>query len=203
VSGGAKTHAVVLAALAQAMESHDPSIKGHSARVSSLAEVIARRLGWKSTGLSALHLGGLLHDVGKLNLDEAVLRKPGPLDDREYGEIRRHPLAGARLVRSYEKLRPALPCILFHHERWDGSGYPTGRFCEQIPHGARIVAVVDAFDAMTSNRPYRAPLPLQSALAELGRGAGTQFDPTIVRAFFRAWSEGELDRFLPDERLSA
>jgi putative nucleotidyltransferase with HDIG domain len=203
VSGGAKTHAVVLAALAQAIESHDPSIRGHSARVSSLAEVIARRLGWKSTGLSALHLGGLLHDVGKLNLDEAVLRKPGPLDDREYGEIRRHPVAGARLVRSYQQLRPALPCILFHHERWDGSGYPTGRFCEQIPHGARIVAVVDAFDAMTSNRPYRAPLPLQGALAELRRGAGTQFDPTVVRAFFRAWSEGDLGRFLPDERLSA
>jgi putative nucleotidyltransferase with HDIG domain len=203
VNEGAKTHAVVLAALAQAIESHDPSIEGHSARVSSLAEVIARRLGWKSTGLSALHLGGLLHDVGKLNLDEAVLRKPGPLDDREYGEIRRHPVAGARLVRSYQQLRPALPCILFHHERWDGSGYPTGRFCEQIPHGARIVAVVDAFDAMTSNRPYRAPLPLQGALAELRRGAGTQFDPTVVRAFFRAWSEGDLGRFLPDERLSA
>jgi putative nucleotidyltransferase with HDIG domain len=194
---------VVLAALAQAIESHDPAIEGHSARVSSLAEVIARRLGWKSTGLSALHLGGLLHDVGKLNLDEAVLRKPGPLDDREYFEIRRHPLAGARLIRSYEELRPALPCILFHHERWDGSGYPTGRLCEQIPQGARIVAVVDAFDAMTSFRPYRAPLPLQNALAELRRGAGTQFDPTVVRTFLRAWSEGELDRFLPDERLSA
>jgi HD-GYP domain-containing protein (c-di-GMP phosphodiesterase class II) len=203
VSGGAKTHAVVLTALAQAIESHDPSIKGHSARVSSLAEVIARRLGWRSTGLRALHLGGLLHDVGKLNLDEAVLRKPGPLDDREYGAIRRHPLAGARLIRSFEQLRPALPYILFHHERWDGDGYPTGRFCEQIPIGARIVAVVDAFDAMTSNRPYRTPLPLQSALAELRRGAGTQFDPSVVRAFLRAWSEGELDRFLPDERLSA
>ena len=203
MSGGAKTLAVVLAALARAIESHDPSIEGHSARVSSLAEVIARRIGCKSTGLGALHLGGLLHDVGKLNLDEAVLRKPGPLDDREYCEIRRHPLAGARLIRSYEELRPALPCILFHHERWDGSGYPTGRFCEQIPQGARIVAVVDAFDAMTSNRPYRAPLPLQSALAELKRGAGTQFDPTVVRAFLRAWNDGELDRLLPDERLSA
>jgi HD-GYP domain-containing protein (c-di-GMP phosphodiesterase class II) len=203
VSGGAKTHAVVLTALAQAIESHDPSIKGHSARVSSLAEVIARRLGWKSTGLSALHLGGLLHDVGELNLDEAVLRKPGPLDDREYCEIRRHPLAGARLMRSFEQLRPALPYILFHHERWDGDGYPTGRFCEQIPLGARIVAVVDAFDAMTSNRPYRTPLPLQSAFAELRRGAGTQFDPSVVRTFLRSWSEGELDRFLPDERLSA
>jgi HD-GYP domain-containing protein (c-di-GMP phosphodiesterase class II) len=148
-------------------------------------------------------MGGLLHDVGKLNLDEALLLKPGPLDAREYDEIRRHPLAGARLIRSFEALRPALPYILFHHERWDGSGYPTGRFYEQIPLGARIVAVVDAFDAMTSTRPYRAPLPLRSALAELNRGAGTQFDPTVVRAFFGAWSDGELDRFVPEERLSA
>jgi HD-GYP domain-containing protein (c-di-GMP phosphodiesterase class II) len=100
-------------------------------------------------------------------------------------------------------LRPALPYFLFHHERWDGCGYPTGRVCEQIPLGARIVAVVDAFDAMTSNRPYRARLPLQSALAELNRGAGTQFDPTVVRAFFGAWNDGELDRFVPEERLSA
>jgi HD-GYP domain-containing protein (c-di-GMP phosphodiesterase class II) len=148
-------------------------------------------------------MGGLLHDVGKLNLDEALLLKPGPLDAREYDEIRRHPLAGARLIRSFEALRPALPYILFHHERWDGSGYPTGRFYKQIPLGARIVSVVDAFDAMTSTRPYRAPLPLQSALAELNGGAGTQFDPSVVRAFFGAWSGGELDRFLPEERLSA
>jgi putative two-component system response regulator len=148
-------------------------------------------------------MGGLLHDVGKLNLDEALLRKPGPLDAREYDEIRRHPLAGARLIRSFEALRPALPYILFHHERWDGSGYPTGRFYEQIPLGARIVAVVDAFDAMTSTRPYRAPLPLGSALAELNRSTGTQFDPTVVRAFFGAWNDGELDRFVPEERLSA
>jgi HD-GYP domain-containing protein (c-di-GMP phosphodiesterase class II) len=194
---------VVLAALAQAIESHDPFTRGHSARVCSLGSVIARRLGWTRKRLSALHMGGLLHDVGKLNLDEALLLKPGPLDAREYDEIRRHPLAGARLIRSFEALRPALPYILFHHERWDGSGYPTGRFCEQIPLGARIVAVVDAFDAMTSNRPYRAPLPLQSAFAELNRGAGTQFDPTVVRAFFGAWNDGELGRFVPEERLSA
>jgi HD-GYP domain-containing protein (c-di-GMP phosphodiesterase class II) len=194
---------VVLAALAQAIESRDPYTGGHADRVSALAEVVARRLGWTRSRLGALRLGALLHDVGKLNLDDALLQKPGPLDEREFSEIKRHPLAGARLIRSFRSLRPALPYILFHHERWDGQGYPTGRSREQIPLGARIVAVVDAFDAMISERPYRPPLSVRGALAEIQRGSGTQFDPDVVRAFLRAWSEGELDPFFPEERLSA
>ncbi len=194
---------MVLTALSQAIEARDPYTRGHSERVSMLAQVVARRLGWKTSRLGALRLGALLHDVGKLNLDDAVLRKPGPLDEREFGEVKRHPQAGARLIRGFENLRPALPYVLFHHERWDGHGYPTGRSREQIPLGARIVAVVDAFDAMISMRPYRRALPVSSALAELERGAGTQFDPGVVRAFLSAWTAGELDRLLPDERLSA
>jgi HD-GYP domain-containing protein (c-di-GMP phosphodiesterase class II) len=194
---------VVLAALSQAIEARDPYTRGHSERVSSLAQVVARRLGWKSSRLGAVRLGALLHDVGKLNLDDAVLRKPGPLDDREFGEIKRHPLAGARLIRGIHPLRPALPYILFHHERWDGAGYPTGRSREQIPLGARIVAVVDAFDAMISMRPYRPPLSVRAAVEEVRAGAGTQFDPGVVHAFLALWNEGELERFLPDERLTA
>jgi HD-GYP domain-containing protein (c-di-GMP phosphodiesterase class II) len=194
---------VVLAGLAKAIESRDPYARGHSARVSALAEIVARRLGWRSSRIAGLRLGGLLHDVGKLNLDDAVLRKPGPLNEREYAEIKRHPQAGARMIRGLKQLRPALPYVLFHHERWDGNGYPSGRSREQIPAGARIVAVVDAFDAMISNRPYRAPLAVGTALAEIDRNAGSQFDPAVVRAFLAAWAEGELDRFLPDHRLSA
>jgi HD-GYP domain-containing protein (c-di-GMP phosphodiesterase class II) len=194
---------VVLTALSQAIEERDPYTRGHSDRVSALAEVVARRLGWKHARFGALRLGAELHDVGKLNVDGAILRKPGPLDESEYLEIKRHPLDGARLIRRLEPLRPALPYILFHHERWDGGGYPSGRSREQIPVGARIVAVTDAFDAMTSLRPYRAPLPLGTALAEVDAGAGAQFDPGVVRAFLGAWSDGELDRYLPDERLSA
>ncbi len=190
-------------ALSQAIEARDPYTRGHSGRVAELAVVVARRLGWKDSRFNALRLGGLLHDVGKLNLDGSILRKAGPLSEREYGEIRRHPLAGARLIRGFEALRPALPYILFHHERWDGSGYPSGRSREQIPMGARIIAVADAFDAMISFRPYRAPLTRRRALAEIADGAGTQFDPVVVRAFLAAWSDGELDRFVPDERLSA
>jgi HD-GYP domain-containing protein (c-di-GMP phosphodiesterase class II) len=181
---------VVLTALSHAIEARDPYTRGHSVRVSAIAEVIARRLGWRSSRLAALQLGGQLHDVGKLSLDFAVLHKPGPLDQREQTEIRRHPAAGARLIRPFEPLRPALPYVLFHHERWDGAGYPSGRSCEQIPPGARILTVADAFDAMISNRPYRTALPVNRALAEVRDCAGTQFDPAVVRAFLAAWAEG-------------
>ena len=182
---------MVLTALSHAIEARDPYTRGHSARVSALAEVIARRLGWRPSLLEALRLGGQLHDVGKLNLDAAVLNKPGPLDDHERDHIRRHPLAGARLIRRFVPLRPALPYVLFHHERWDGTGYPSGRAQQQIPPGARILTVADAFDAMISNRSYRPALTISSALAEVRECAGTQFDPAVVRAFLAAWAEGE------------
>jgi HD-GYP domain-containing protein (c-di-GMP phosphodiesterase class II) len=182
---------VVLTELSRAIEARDPYTRGHSARVSAIAEVIARRLGWRNSRLAGLRLGGQLHDVGKLNLDGTILRKPGPLDDQERIEVRRHPLAGARLIRPFASLRPALPYVLFHHERWDGKGYPSGRSREQIPPGARVLAVADAFDAMTSTRPYRAALPAEQAIAEVRDCAGSQFDPAVVRAFLAAWAEGD------------
>lgn len=185
---------MVLTALSHAIETRDPYTRGHSARVSVVAEVIAGRLGWRSSRLDALRLGGQLHDVGKLNLNSTVLHKPGPLDDRERLEVRRHPLAGARLIRPFASLRPALPYVLFHHEHWDGNGYPSGRSREQIPLGARILALADAFDAMTSNRPYRQALPVTSALAEVRECAGTQFDPSVVHAFLAAWAGGAFDQ---------
>jgi HD-GYP domain-containing protein (c-di-GMP phosphodiesterase class II) len=186
-----KVPRVVLTALSQAIEARDPYTRGHSARVTAIAEVIARRLGWRGSRLAALRLGGLLHDVGKLNLDGAVLHKHGPLDELERIEVCRHPAAGARLIRPFDSLRPALPYVLFHHERWDGTGYPSGRSREQIPAGARILAVADAFDAMTSTRPYRPALPVERALAEVRNCAGTQFDPAVVHAFLAAWSDGD------------
>jgi len=185
---------VVLTALSHAIEARDPFTRGHSARVSVIAEVIACRLGWRSSRLDALRLGGQLHDVGKLNLDGAVLHKAGPLDERERIHVRGHPLAGARLIRPFRALHPALPYVLFHHERWDGTGYPSGRAHEQIPSGARILAVADAFDAMISHRPYRHALPVHRALAEVRECAGTQFDPAVVRAFLAAWAEGNFDQ---------
>ena len=184
----------MLAALTHAIEEKDPYTRGHCARVSALGEVIARRLGWRGARLEPLRLGGVLHDVGKLNLDASVLRKPAPLDDRERSEIRKHPSAGARLIRPFESLRPALPYVLFHHERWDGAGYPTGRSREQIPPGARILAVADAFDAMTSTRPYRPAFSVGTALAEVRNCAGSQFDPAVVHAFLTAWAEGDFPK---------
>ncbi len=140
-----------------------------------------------------LRLGALLHDVGKLSVPPAVLLKSGPLTEIEFVQVRRHPAAGVRMLRSLGAPREILPTVLHHHERWDGAGYPRGRVGERIPLEARILAVADSFDAMTSTRPYRAPKPAPDALDELRRCAGSQFDPILVGAFAEAWGEGELD----------
>lgn len=174
----------ILATLTAAIESRDPHLRGHSARVSAYAESVARRLGWNERRVVALGLGATLHDVGKLAVDVAVLRKPGPLDEDELAQIRRHPEAGAQLLHGIADFKAALPCVLYHHERWDGSGYPTGRAGTRIPVEARLLAVADAFDAMISPRPYRAALTAEEALGELERCAGTQFDPTKLAASF-------------------
>ncbi len=157
-----------------------------------MAHVVGLTLGCDERRLTAIGLGGALHDVGKLTVSEAILNKPGPLTDEEVAEVRRHPEAGARLVVLDEALRAAVPGILYHHERWDGAGYPHGRAKEEIPFEARILAVVDSFDAMTSDRPYRAALPAERAIEELDRCSGTQFDPDVALAFLEAWESGAL-----------
>ena len=180
---------VMLTTLSRAIEARDPYTRGHSARVTKLAEAIALRLGWDEERLDLLKLGGPLHDVGKLGVSEEVLAKPGRLDEQELAQIREHPKLGARILLRVTALRGALPYVLYHHERWDGGGYPTGRAAEQIPLEARVLAVADAFDAMTSDRPYSRALDLDEALAEVARCAGTQFDPAIVRVFLELFAE--------------
>jgi HD-GYP domain-containing protein (c-di-GMP phosphodiesterase class II) len=138
-----------------------------------------------------------LHDVGKIAVDAGILRKPGPLTEAELAHIRIHPVAGARLIDGVADLLPALPYVLHHHERWDGNGYPEGRAAETIPVEARLLGVADAFDAMTSHRPYRRALTVERALAEVKRCAGTQFDPELARAFVDAWESGEIGRQAP------
>jgi putative nucleotidyltransferase with HDIG domain len=179
----------MLTTLSRAIEARDPYTRGHSARVTKLAEAIALRLGWDEERLDLLKLGGPLHDVGKLGVSEEVLAKPGRLDEQELAQIREHPKLGARILLRVTALRGALPYVLYHHERWDGGGYPTGRAGEQIPLEARVLAVADAFDAMTSERPYSRALDLDEALAEVARCAGTQFDPEIVRLFLELFAE--------------
>jgi putative nucleotidyltransferase with HDIG domain len=181
-----------LVALSAAIERRDPYTLGHSARVTALAQALAELMRCDSGDLEAIALGGPLHDIGKLAIPDDVLRKPGRLDASELAQIRAHPEVGARMLSGVPALEPALPCVLHHHERWDGGGYPHGLAGAAIPRTARILAVADAFDAMTSTRPYRAALPVDAALAEVSRCAGTQFDPEPAVALVEAWAAGGL-----------
>jgi len=179
-----------LLALSEAVEACDPYTRGHSHRVAAMAYEIGFRLGCDDARLGLLRLGGALHDVGKLGVADSVLNKPAPLTADEILAVRAHPEIGARMVALDRALRPALPAVLYHHERWDGEGYPTGRAGVEIPLEARILAVVDSYDAMTSNRPYRCALPAEDAAEEVDRCAGSQFDPDVAVAFLAAWESG-------------
>ena len=181
-----------LAALSAAIEARDPYAKGHSSRVTVFAQAIARSLRLDKDRISVLRLGALLHDVGKLVVPSSVLLKCGPLTDHELGLMRRHPAAGARMLRSLGAPETILPLVLHHHERWDGEGYPTGRGGDDIPFEARVLCIADSFDAMTSTRPYRSSWTPEEALDELERCAGTQFDPELVTAFATAWADAGL-----------
>jgi HD-GYP domain-containing protein (c-di-GMP phosphodiesterase class II) len=183
---------MALLVLSDAIDARDPYTRGHSARVARMAHEVGVRLGCTEAELSLLHLGGALHDIGKLVVSPEILRKPGPLTTEEFEQVREHPRAGARMVAFDDALRPACGGVLFHHERWDGGGYPTGCSGTQIPLEARILSVVDCYDAMTSDRPYRPALPPEAAATEVDRCTGTQFDPDVAAVFLAAWESGAL-----------
>jgi len=154
--------------------------------VARIAVRLARELGCSPQELNTIYLSGLLHDIGKIGTNDAVLRKPGKLTESEYEHIKQHVEIGHRILYDLKKLGDVLPVVLYHHESWDGQGYPQHLSSEEIPFSARIVSVADAYDAMGSNRPYRTGLP-DSKIDEVFRaGAGKQWDPTVVAAFFRA-----------------
>ena len=169
-------------ALAATLDARDPYTAGHSERVSALAVLIGRQMALSAVELDVLRLGALLHDIGKIGLSDAILRKPGPLTVEEYDQLKRHPGQGARILRQVPFLAPHLPIVELHHERPDGRGYPFGLRGDEIPVAARIVHVADAFDAITSARAYRPARGRAEAIAELHRGAGTEFDPVSVGA---------------------
>ena len=171
--------------LASAIDAKDPYTRGHSQRVSELSVEIGRELGLKPAELKALAWGGLLHDVGKIGVPEAVLRKAGRLSPDESALMRAHPEIGAGIVGGAEFLRDALPCLRSHHERWDGGGYPDGLAGEDIPRLARIVNAADTFDACTSERPYQEAMSAETALEILQRLRGTQIDPRVHDAIVR------------------
>lgn len=179
----------MLASISRALEQRDQTY-GHGARVAALAEPVALRLGWEPQRIRTLRFAAPLHDVGKVKVRPQVLGKPGPLTPEERDEIRHHPSAGAQLILPLRRFRDALPYVLFHHERWDGGGYPAGLHRRAIPIEARILAVADAFDAMISPRPYRRALTHEHALSEVESGAGTQFDPDVADLFLEVWADG-------------
>ena len=181
--------------LAEALEVKDPYTHGHSLRVSEYSVVIARTLGLGGDEVRQIELGGKVHDIGKIGVREAVLNKAGPLTDEEYQHIMTHPVVGWRILSPLLSEMPmALHTVRSHHERFDGRGIPDGLAGNDIPLEARIAAVADTFDAMTSVRPYRPGVPLQATLNELRRCAGSQFDPTVVDAFLSAVEAGAIDR---------
>ena len=179
--------------MSRAVEARDPFSAGHAARVSVFAEVVAARLGLDEDQIEIVRVGAALHDIGKLAISTEVLTKAGPLTDEQLEEIRAHPEAGARMLELVKPLRRAISCVRHHHERWDGAGYPDGFAGEEIPLEARILAVADAFDAMTSDRPYREALAVEHAIEELVRCAGAQFDPDVVTVFVEAWQDGAFE----------
>lgn len=186
-----------VASLANAIDAKSPWTKGHSERVMNGAANIAREMGFDEERIERVRLGGLLHDIGKIGVMEALLEKPAQLDDDEFPPIRLHPEKGVAILAPIEQLKEVLPGILHHHENFDGSGYPGRLAGEMIPLDARIIAVADSFDAMVADRPYRKGLGVKEAADELARCAGTQFDPEIVDCF-----RSRLTRLIKDPSLS-
>ena len=193
-----KSYEDTLTVLANAIELRDHYTVGHTARVTNFCVEIARELGWDEERLKQVRMGAVLHDVGKIAVDNAILSKPSNLTPQEYAKIKVHPQRGQDLLQDVEFLHPLIPFCLYHHERYDGNGYPFGLARDKIPIEGRIVAVADTFDAMTSNRPYRKGLDPAVAIAELERGVGTQFDPECVRALVSAFRAGRIDNLLQD-----
>jgi response regulator RpfG family c-di-GMP phosphodiesterase len=182
-----------LKALTAALETRDAETHGHSERVVTFSLRLGRELGLNKTEMTALEFGSLLHDIGKIGVPDAILRKPAKLDEAEWEKMREHPSHGQSILRGIEFLEGAARVVAQHHEKWDGSGYPLGLKAHEIDLNARIFAVADAFDAMTSDRVYRRARTYEAAAAELDEWAGRQFDPSVVEAFHRVppedWEE--------------
>ena len=182
------------------VDAKDPYTAGHSARVQRIALAVAAELGVAPERLDAVRFGGLFHDIGKIAVPDSILTKPGRLDKEEFQEIRRHPADGAEIVSHFSRLHEAVPLIRHHHERWDGNGYPERLAGDAIPLEACVVGLADAWDAMTTDRPYRPAMSVEKATAEVRRCRGSQFSPAVVDAFFSAFRR-QSSLFEPDEPI--
>ena len=187
-----------LLTLVNAIEMRDHYTVGHTWRVTNFSIEIAREMGWDDEQLKQVYMGGVLHDVGKIAIPDAILGKASRLTEEEFAQMKVHPERGARLLGDVEILQQYIPYCLSHHERYDGKGYPFGLKGEDIPIEGRIIAVADTFDAMTSNRPYRKGLDPEIAIQELEKNKGTQFDPDCADAMIRAYRDGKIHKILQD-----
>jgi response regulator RpfG family c-di-GMP phosphodiesterase len=183
-----------LTALANAVEARDIYTRGHTERVWYMAQLIAKEMGWEEDKLWEVKMGGILHDIGKIGVPDAILNKPEALTQEEFEIMKQHPDCGAKILEGISFLKPAIPYVLCHHERYDGKGYPNRLRGEQIPIQGRLMAVVDTFDAITSDRPYRKSKGFKPAITEIKDCSGTQFDPKVVKIFVEAWEHGKIDK---------
>jgi HD-GYP domain-containing protein (c-di-GMP phosphodiesterase class II) len=180
------TYLMTIEALAAAVEARDPYTHGHTQRVEEYAVIMARALDCSEEEISAIRRASVLHDIGKIGIEDVILRKQGRLEPDEELRMQRHPVIGVDMLHGIDFLEPVLPLVRHHHERWDGNGYPDQLHADEIPLGARILAVADALDAMTSDRPYRAARTFEYAKTEILKGSGTHFDPEVVTVFIKS-----------------
>jgi len=182
-------HLQTVVMLGNVIEARDPYTAGHVDRVRRLALSLGFALNWNAEEIAILEFGAVLHDIGKIMVPRSVLTKAGPLDDEEWDLMRQHPQVGAHMLEGVDHLRPAIPYVLYHHEWWNGGGYPFGLKGADTPPEGRLLAIVDAFDAMTSNRPYRKGLSVADALVEMRKNSGLYFDPEMVAVFLQNYKE--------------
>ncbi|MBN1667232.1 MAG: response regulator [Anaerolineales bacterium] len=181
-----------LTMLANAIEVRDHYTRGHVERVTAYALLLAEQLGWHGKRLEDLRFGAILHDIGKIHISERILTKDSRLSEAEWQQIKLHPVIGAEMIRDIPYLASAIPAVRWHHERWDGSGYPDGLAGDQIPLIARVVSVADAFDAITTTRTYQVARTPEQAYTEIVTSAGTGYDPLVIAAFEKVWQSGAI-----------
>ncbi len=194
------TYIETVTALANAIEIRDPYTHGHTDRVKVIARAIGAKMGWDDQRLATLWVGCTLHDIGKIGVPDSILSKPGPLTPDEFAVMKTHPEIGAKIIEGVPFLKAAIPYVYYHHERYDGSGYPTGAAGEDIPIEGRLLAIVDAFDAITSDRPYRRGQSIAAACEELRIFSGIQFDPMILDVFFQVLESTEFPWIVPQRQ---
>lgn len=186
-----------LSSLVSAVNDHDTYTGGHSCRVADYTAALGRILGLPRAEIAFLRQAGLIHDIGKIGIPDKVLKKKGKLTDEELYLVQLHPILGASILSHFPNMERMIPIVLHHHERWDGGGYPSGLSAIDVPRESRAIFVADAFDAMTTDRPYGRILSTEEALAELRNCSGQQFDPQLVDAMHEAWRAGLLDASQP------